>query len=108
MAVTPQVLTQPQDSNGQSYPAIRPGTVTQLNLVAGTSVTTALQAQTKVIRIASVTDVNVRIGITPGPATAAADPLVAAAHYQDFVVKPGESVSLLSVAGGYCSMVELA
>ncbi len=101
-------LSIPQDGNGQSYPAIRPGTVTQLNLVAGTSVTTLLQPQTKVVRVCGVTDVNVRIGIAPGPATAAADLMVAAAHYQDFLVKPGESVSLLSVAGGYASMVELA
>jgi hypothetical protein len=105
---TAQALSQPQDTNGQSYPAIRPGTVTQLNLVAGTSVTTALQPQTKVVRISGVTDVNVRIGIAPGPATAAADAVVAAAHYQDFVVYPGESVSLLSVAGGFCSLIELA
>jgi hypothetical protein len=105
---TAQGLSAPQDSNGQSYPAIRPGTVTQLNLVAGTSVTTLLQAATKVVRICGVTDVNVRIGIAPGPATAANDLMVAAAHYQDFVVKPGESVSMLSVAGGYASLVELA
>ena len=105
---TAQSLTTPQDTNGQSYPAIRPGTVTQLNLVAGTAQLTVLQPATKVIRICSVTDVNVRIGIGAGAATAAADPLVAAAHYQDFQTYAGESVSILSVAGGWASLIELA
>lgn len=105
---TVQSLTQPQDSNGYSYPAVRPGTVTQLNLVAGTAVTTVLQPTTKVIRVCGVTDVNVRIGPAVANATAAADPLVAAAHYQDFTVYAGESVSLLSVAGGWASLIELA
>jgi hypothetical protein len=103
---TVQILSQPQDSNAQSFPAMRPAIVHQLALVAGTAQLSALAPQTKVIRICGTTDVYVRIRADGSAATQANDPLVAAAHYQDFVIYPGESVSVISVPGGTCSVTE--
>jgi hypothetical protein len=105
---TVQALSQPQDTNGQSYPAIRPGRVNQLALAANTAIASGLLAQTKVVRVSGAVDVYVHIGPAGTDALPANDPLVAAAHYQDFVVYPGEVVSIVSTVAGTCSLIELA
>jgi hypothetical protein len=107
MASIAQVLTAPQDTNGQSYPAMRPAFVHQVNLAAGVAQGMALLPQTKVLRVCNVADVYVHIGPS-GTATQAGDPLVAAAHYQDFTVYPGDVLSVICPLGGWCSVIEFA
>jgi len=103
---TAQTLSAPQDTNGQSYPAIKVAAVHSANLVANTAVPYTLLAQTKVIRVCGVSDVYVHIAPS-GTALPANDILVAAAHYQDFIVYPGDAVSIVSIAGGWASVTEL-
>lgn len=103
---TAQNLNVPQDTNGQSYPAIKVAAVHSANLVANTAVPYALLPQTKVIRVCGVADCYVHIAPS-GIAAPATDILVAALHYQDFVVYPGDAVSIVSIAGGWASVTEL-
>lgn len=105
---TAQSLSQPQDVNGASYPAMRVAFVHGGVLTANTSAPFALLPQTKVVRVCGVTDVYVQIGLGTPVAVPASSALVSAAHYQDFVVYPGESVAIISIPGGMASVTELA
>ena len=105
---TVQILNQPQDTNGQSYPAMRVAAVHAATLAANTAVPFALLPQTKVVRVCGVSDVYARLSTAGTAALPANDPLVAAAHYQDFVVYPGEQISIVSIAGGQASVTEFA
>jgi hypothetical protein len=93
-------LRQAIDNTGNPYLAVRPRLVQLLTTATASAVNTAaLQPQTKVVRICAASDVVVGIAGITGTF------LVAAAHYQDIIVYPGDVLSLQAVSSGASASV---
>jgi len=98
-------LRQALDDTGNPYPAVRPRAVQFLGVTtASATPVAAFQPQTKVIRICANTDVFAAlVGVSGG-----GNFLIAAAHYQDLIVQPGDTLTLQAVGtNGNASVAEL-
>jgi hypothetical protein len=107
----PEVNT-PFDSNGQSYPAIRIKWLWNLQVPdALTHTAGPFLADTKVVRVTPSFGLYFTV-VLRGPAGTTGGMIVGNGVFQDFYVRPGDSVDVVGVvgaaAGKWASIIELA